>query len=62
VRLHFYREEDTACSETVLFPDLGRSAHLTPFQDTVVELTPPEPGEYGFQCGMGMLRGRLVAE
>lgn len=62
VRFHFYREEDTACSEMVVFPDLGQSAHLTPFQDTVVEVTPPEPGEYDFQCQMGMLRGKLVAE
>jgi plastocyanin domain-containing protein len=41
---------------------LGASARLAPFQDTVVEVTPPSPGEYGFQCQMGMLRGRLVAE
>ncbi len=62
VRLHFYREEDTPCSRTVVFPDLGVSADLTPFQDTAVEVTPPRPGEYDFQCQMGMLRGKLVAE
>jgi len=62
VRLHFYREEDTACSEMVLFPGLDRSARLAPFQDTVVEVTPPRPGEYDFQCQMGMLRGKLIAE
>lgn len=62
VRLHFYREEESPCSATVIFSDLAQSADLTPFQDTVVEVTPPEPGEYDFQCQMGMLRGRLIAE
>jgi len=62
VRLHFYREEEASCSEMVIFDDFDQSAHLPPFQETVVELTPQEPGEYGFQCQMGMLRGKLVVE
>ncbi|HEY64653.1 MAG TPA: cupredoxin domain-containing protein [Caldilineae bacterium] len=62
VRLHFYREEEVSCSEMVIFEDFNQSAHLPPFQETVVELTPQEPGEYGFQCQMGMLRGKLVVE
>ncbi len=60
VRLHFYREEEASCSEMVIFDDFDQSAHLPPFQETVVELTPKEPGEYGFQCQMGMLRGKLI--
>lgn len=62
VRLHFYREEESPCSAQVIFSELARSAELAPFQDTVVEVTPPAPGEYDFQCGMGMLRGKIIAE
>ncbi len=62
VRLHFFREEETPCSEMVLFNELRVSARLVPFHDTVVDLTPPQPGEYNFQCQMGMLRGKIIAE
>jgi len=62
VRLHFYREEEASCSEMVIFDAFNKSAKLPPFQETVVELTPEEPGEYGFQCQMGMLRGKLIVE
>ncbi len=62
VRLHFTRQESSACSETVLFPDFDKSAQLPEGQDTVVEFTPEKPGEYGFQCRMGMLRGKLIVE
>ncbi len=62
VRLHFYREEEASCSEMVIFDDFNKSAKLPPFQETVVELTPEQPGEYGFQCQMGMLRGKLIVE
>jgi len=27
-----------------------------------VEFMPDKPGEYGFQCQMGMLRGKLIVE
>ena len=62
VRLHFNRQESAACSEMVLFPDFGKSAQLPEGQDTVVEFTPEKPGEYGFQCQMGILRGKLIVE
>ncbi len=28
----------------------------------ILELTPQQPGEYGFQCQIGMLRGKLIVE
>ncbi|RMF88065.1 MAG: cupredoxin domain-containing protein [Nitrospinota bacterium] len=62
VRLHFTREEEASCSEMVLFDDFNRSAQLPPFQEVTLELTPQQPGEYGFQCQMGMLRGKLIVE
>jgi plastocyanin domain-containing protein len=62
VRLHFSRHESSACSETVLFPDFQKSASLPEGQEVTVEITPDKPGEYGFQCQMGMLRGKLIVE
>lgn len=62
VRLNFRREETAACSEQVLFPDFDKQATLTPHKTIPVEFTPEKPGEYGFQCGMGMLRGKLIVE
>ena len=60
VRLNFRREETAACSERVMFPDFGRSAGLPEGEIVPIEFVPDEPGEYGFECGMGMLHGRLV--
>ena len=60
VRLEFRREETAACSEQVIFPDFGKAADLPEGENVAVELPPSEPGEYGFECGMGMLHGRLV--
>ena len=62
VRLNFYRKETAACSEQVVFPDFHQQATLTPFKTIPVEFTPEKPGEYNFQCGMGMLRGRIIVE
>lgn len=62
VRLNFHREETAACSEQVIFSDFGEQATLTPFKTIPVEFTPEKPGEYGFQCAMGMLHGKLIVE
>ena len=62
VRLHFTRQESSACSEKVLFPDFNQSALLPEGQEVTLEFTPSKPGEYGFQCQMGMLRGKLIVE
>jgi plastocyanin domain-containing protein len=62
VRLRFTRQESSACSEMVLFPDFERSARLPEGEQVNVEFTPDKPGEYGFQCQMGMLRGKLIVE
>jgi plastocyanin domain-containing protein len=62
VRLTFTRQESSACSEEVLFPDFNKSSLLPEGQPVALEFTPEKPGEYGFQCKMGMLRGKLVVE
>ena len=62
VRLVFDRQETSGCSEEVVFGDFGIRRFLPAHQRTVIELTPAAAGTYEFTCGMGMLRGRLVAE
>ena len=62
VRLHFTRQESSACSEKVIFPDFNQNALLPEGQEVTLEFTPDKPGEYGFQCLMGMLRGKLIVE
>lgn len=62
VRLNFVRSESASCSEMVLFPDFKKSAQLPEGETVAVELMPDKPGEYGFQCQMGMLRGKLIVE
>ena len=62
VRLTFTRQESAACSEQVLFPDFNKSSPLPEGEPTTIEFTPEKAGEYGFQCQMGMLRGKLIVE
>ncbi len=62
VRLTFTRQESAACSEKVLFPDFNQSALLPEGEHVTLEFTPDKAGEYGFQCQMGMLRGKLIVE
>ena len=62
VRLVFDRQETSGCSEEVVLPDFGVRRFLPAHQRTSVDLASVRPGSYEFTCGMGMLRGRLVAE
>ena len=60
-RLIFHRHDSSPCSEQVVFPQFGIRMDLPQHKDVMVELPAAEPGEYEFECGMGMLHGRLVA-
>ena len=62
LRMRFTRQESASCSETVLFPDFNKSAKLPEGEEVLVEFAPAKAGEYGFQCQMGMLRGKLIVE
>lgn len=62
VRLTFTRQESSACSEKVLFPDFNQNALLPEGEQVTLEFTPDKEGEFGFQCQMGMLRGKLIVE
>ena len=60
VRLNFYRDETSSCSEQVVFGDFGIARDLPAFKTTRVEFTPDRSGEFTFACGMNMLRGKLI--
>ena len=62
VRLVFDRRETNPCSEELVIPDFGIRRFLPPNQRTMVEFIPELPGSHEFTCGMGMLRGKVVAE
>ena len=62
VRLEFYRDETSGCTEEVVLPDFGIRTFLPPHRTTPVEFTPERAGSYEFTCGMGMVRGRVIAE
>ena len=62
LRLTFTRQESAACSEKVLFPDFNQNSLLPEGKQVTLEFTPEKAGEYGFQCQMGMLRGKLIVE
>lgn len=60
--LQFYRDEDSDCTNEVVFDDFGIRRTLPARQVTTVELTPREKGEFRFTCGMGMVHGRLIVD
>jgi plastocyanin domain-containing protein len=62
VRLDFHRVDNSSCTEEVLVPDFGIRAYLPNGRTTSVEFTPQAPGVYEFTCGMGMVRGKIIAE
>ena len=62
VRLNFVRQESAFCSEMVLFPAFNKNAKLPEGETVPIEFLPKDPGEYEFQCQMGMLRGKLIVE
>lgn len=62
VRLNFYRDETSSCSEQVVFGDFGIARDLPAYKTTPIEFTPDKAGEFTFACGMNMLRGKLIVE
>jgi hypothetical protein len=60
LKLAFFRPNAQNCAKEVVFPDLGITKELPPGQTTVVDITPPKSGTFGFACGMDMLKGKLI--
>ena len=61
VHLEFHRDETNPCTEEVVLPDFGIRTFLPAHRTTSVSFTPGE-GTYEFACGMGMVRGTIIAE
>ncbi len=62
LELEFYRDEASACTEEVVLNDFNLARRLPAFKATTVRLTPERAGEFTFNCGMGMVHGKLVVE
>ena len=62
LRLEFFRDETSACSERVILGDFGIAHDLPAFQTTTIEFTPEKKGEFSFTCEMNMIRGKLKIE
>jgi len=60
IRLHFDRQEESPCSEEIVFPDFGVRRSLPAFATTTIDLPAKPSGSYSFACGMDMLHGTLV--
>ena len=61
VRLDFRRDETNTCTEEVVIPDFGIRTYLPAHRTTPVSFT-PTAGTHEFTCGMGMVRGTIIAE
>src|SRR5699024_7814339 len=59
VRLNVVRQEQGACSERFVVPDLGVDVAVPAFGGTTVQLPALAQGRYEVTCGMGMLHGAL---
>ena len=62
LRLHFYRDEDSPCTEELVFEAFNVRKKLAPWKTTTIEITPASAGEFQFACGMDMVHGTLIVE
>jgi plastocyanin domain-containing protein len=60
VRLKFYRDETSSCSEELVFGEFSLRRELLAFETTVIDITPTKAVTFEFTCGMNMLQGKLV--
>lgn len=60
VRLKFYRDETSSCSEELVFSEFKLRRDLPAFETTAIDILPTKAGTFEFTCGMNMLRGKLV--
>lgn len=60
--LVFTRTSDEGCGQQVVFPTLGIRKDLPLNTAVSVDFAMPTSGSVAFTCGMGMLRGSVVAQ
>lgn len=62
LNLRFLREDETPCSEYVIFDTLNISAKLPIHKPKTITLKLKQSGQFDFTCQMGMYRGQLIVE
>ncbi|MBK7706850.1 MAG: cupredoxin domain-containing protein [Acidobacteria bacterium] len=60
--MEFTRVDDKNCGDELVFPKLNIKKTLPVGEPVLVEFTPTESGDLAFQCGMDMMRGKIVVE
>jgi plastocyanin domain-containing protein len=61
VTLIFNRADNKGCGKEVVFSSLNIRKKLPLKKDVSVVITPDQAGEIAFACGMGMMKGTIVA-
>lgn len=62
VELTFTRTERNGCGNVLVIDSLKVRREIAPGRSTVVKFTPTKTGEIPFECGMGMIRGKVVVQ
>ncbi len=62
VKMEFTRIDDKNCGDELVFPKLNIKKTLPVGEPVLVEFTPTESGDLAFQCGMEMMKGKIVVE
>ena len=60
VELTFKLGANPGCGDVLVIKDLKFKKELQAGRPEVVKFTPKKAGEIGFECGMGMLRGKII--
>lgn len=60
--LIFNRKDPSDCLEEVVIPKFKIRKSLNLNQKTEIKITPENEGEFGFECGMGMFKGKIIVK
>lgn len=61
-KVTFLRQTERTCATEIVIPAYGINMPLPLNQPVVVSFTPKSAGEFGFTCGMNMMRGKLFVQ
>lgn len=62
VELEFYRKERVGCASTLVIKDLDVRRDMVSGSIVTVRFTPKKAGEIPFECGMGMIKGKVIVK
>jgi len=60
IKLIFTKKDYSGCTKEVVLPSVGIRKQLPRGQDVVIELPAQAAGEIAFQCGMNMVKGKII--